>query len=359
MIRPGLYIGYPFVLGLVLASAVSGQWFLAVGGIAFAAAAVLVWQKRLWKYVVLSTLSCLTACCVYWNADAAYARQLAFAGQETQFTGSVYRRTVYDSGFARYYLKGEFPDGTKARVELFLDGADYAYGETLNLTGTPEKPEHSALFDGASYAKAQRVSLTFGTDTVVTSHLPLEKPMLRSIVYNWREKMLGCIRARMGRETAEMLTGLLFGDRTGMSRENRTALNRTGLGHVLVVSGLHFDFLAVCAGLTVIVLMQEGKSAGLGSIGGIGDSYWGKNKGRSMEGTLVRFTKILAAAFLVLALLLNMIPDKSSSTAVQTTPVESEAPAETTAAGQTEGAADAVASTEAAVDTEASTKSAK
>ena len=118
-------------------------------------------------------------------------------------------------------------------------------------------------------------------------------------------------------------------------------------------------FLAVCVGLTVIVLMQEGKSAGLGSIGGIGDSYWGKNKGRSMEGTLVRFTRILAAAFLVLALLLNMIPDKSSSTAVQTTPVESEAPAETTAAGQTEGAADAVASTEAAVDTEASTKSAK
>ena len=80
-------------------------------------------------------------------------------------------------------------------------------------------------------------------------------------------------------------------------------------------------FLFVCIALTVIVLMQEGKSAGLGSIGGIGDSYWGKNKRRSMEGNLVRFTKILAAAFLLIALALNMIPDKTSSVS---TPVVAE-----------------------------------
>ena len=102
-------------------------------------------------------------------------------------------------------------------------------------------------------------------------------------------------------------------------------------------------FLAVCVGLTAIVLMQEGKSAGLGSIGGIGDSYWGKNKSRSMEGNLVKFTKLLAAAFLVLALLLNMIPDSSSSSSSTAT----QAVVETEAAVQTE-AAQAAAQTEAA-----------
>ena len=82
-------------------------------------------------------------------------------------------------------------------------------------------------------------------------------------------------------------------------------------------------FLAVCIGLTAIVLMQEGKAAGLGSIGGIGDSYWGKNKGRSMEGNLVRFTKFLAAAFLLIALLLNMIPDSSRSSSTASSSSES------------------------------------
>ncbi len=57
---------------------------------------------------------------------------------------------------------------------------------------------------------------------------------------------------------------------------------------------------------TVIVLMQEGKSAGLGAISGAAETYWGKNKGRSMEGALVKFTKFLGIAFMLLAIVLNI-----------------------------------------------------
>ena len=68
---------------------------------------------------------------------------------------------------------------------------------------------------------------------------------------------------------------------------------------------LKIVFIIVCIVLTVIVLMQEGKSAGLtGSISGIADTYWGKNKGRSMEGTLEKLTKILAFVFIALAAVL-------------------------------------------------------
>ena len=113
-------------------------------------------------------------------------------------------------------------------------------------------------------------------------------------------------------------------------------------------------FLAVCVGLTVIVLMQEGKAAGLGSIGGIGDSYWGKNKSRSMEGNLVRFTKFLAGAFLVIALLLNMIPDSSgsSSSTPVTTVAETEASAGSAQSEAPAGTAQADASAQ-EVQTEA------
>ena len=65
-------------------------------------------------------------------------------------------------------------------------------------------------------------------------------------------------------------------------------------------------FILDCIGLSVIVLMQEGKSQGLGSIAGMADTYWGKNKGRSMEGKLEKATKILAVLFFVLALVLNL-----------------------------------------------------
>ena len=65
-------------------------------------------------------------------------------------------------------------------------------------------------------------------------------------------------------------------------------------------------FVLDCIGLTVIVLMQEDKQQGLGSIAGVADTYWGRNKGRSMEGGLVKATTVMAILFFVLAVILNM-----------------------------------------------------
>ena len=65
-------------------------------------------------------------------------------------------------------------------------------------------------------------------------------------------------------------------------------------------------FIIICLALTVLVLMQEGRSAGLGAISGAAETYWGKNKGRSMEGTLQKLTTILGIAFIVLSLVLNL-----------------------------------------------------
>ena len=65
-------------------------------------------------------------------------------------------------------------------------------------------------------------------------------------------------------------------------------------------------FILVSLALLVIVLMQEGKSAGLGAISGAAETYWGKAKGRSMEGMLEKITKYLAIAFMLLAVVLNM-----------------------------------------------------
>ena len=69
---------------------------------------------------------------------------------------------------------------------------------------------------------------------------------------------------------------------------------------------INIIFILVCVALTALVLMQEGKSAGLGSISGAAETYWGRNKGRSMEGMLVKITKILAVFFMLLAVVLNL-----------------------------------------------------
>ena len=74
---------------------------------------------------------------------------------------------------------------------------------------------------------------------------------------------------------------------------------------VIVKTILTVIFIIISIALTVIILMQESKSAGLGAISGAADTYWGKNKGRSMEGMLIRLTRIFVILFIVIAAVLN------------------------------------------------------
>ena len=70
----------------------------------------------------------------------------------------------------------------------------------------------------------------------------------------------------------------------------------------IVISILLF---IICIALAGIVLLQQGKSAGLsGAISGAAESYFGKNKARTMEGKFERITKILATCFIILTLVL-------------------------------------------------------
>lgn len=61
--------------------------------------------------------------------------------------------------------------------------------------------------------------------------------------------------------------------------------------------------------LSVIILMQSKRSAGLGAISasGGGDTYWSKNKGHSVEGALEKYTKIGGALFMIIAFVINLV----------------------------------------------------
>ena len=67
-------------------------------------------------------------------------------------------------------------------------------------------------------------------------------------------------------------------------------------------------FLIICAIVLIAsVLMQQGNTAGLGSIGGGAETFLGKNKAKSYEGKLELTTKISAAVFVLLAILMTAL----------------------------------------------------
>lgn len=125
-------------------------------------------------------------------------------------------------------------------------------------------------------------------------------------------------------------------------------------------------FVIAALAIIVVVLLQEGKSAGLGSLNGStgnSDSYWEKNKKNTLEGKFETWTKLTAGLFVVFALVLMLISSNgkvaqtqvSAENAVTTTEqnaetqTEGEVAAETTAPEATD-AADNQAANEAEAD---------
>ena len=60
--------------------------------------------------------------------------------------------------------------------------------------------------------------------------------------------------------------------------------------------------------LSVIIIMQSGKSAGLsGAIAGGAENFFAKGKAKTWDEKLAKMTKWFALAFILLTLLLNLI----------------------------------------------------
>ena len=68
-----------------------------------------------------------------------------------------------------------------------------------------------------------------------------------------------------------------------------------------IVTVIHIIF---AISIIVIVLLQSGKSAGLGSIAGGAETFFGKNKGRTLDAMLGKYTAFAAIAFLITSVLL-------------------------------------------------------
>lgn len=69
-------------------------------------------------------------------------------------------------------------------------------------------------------------------------------------------------------------------------------------------------YIAVCLVLITIILLQKKRTAGLGAgMSGMGNNqtYWDRNKGRSLEGALEKYSKILGTVFIILSLVLTVI----------------------------------------------------
>ncbi|MDO5124379.1 MAG: preprotein translocase subunit SecG [Eubacteriales bacterium] len=65
--------------------------------------------------------------------------------------------------------------------------------------------------------------------------------------------------------------------------------------------------LVAAIALVIVVILQEGNTKGVGVVSGGADTFFAKNKARSVDAFLRRFTKFFAVGFFVLVLAINVV----------------------------------------------------
>ncbi|HRN40255.1 MAG TPA: preprotein translocase subunit SecG [Ruminococcus bromii] len=63
----------------------------------------------------------------------------------------------------------------------------------------------------------------------------------------------------------------------------------------------------IVLGVLLAIILQEGNQQGIGAVTGVADSYFSKNKARSIDAFLSRWTKVFAAIFVIFVIALNVL----------------------------------------------------
>lgn len=97
-------------------------------------------------------------------------------------------------------------------------------------------------FDYRLYYRSKGISRVIKADSI--SLLKKDSAgVFASLLYLSREKVKNTIYEALPAEQAAILVGIITGDKAGIDEDTRNAYMRTGLSHILSVSGLHVGFL--------------------------------------------------------------------------------------------------------------------
>ena len=72
-----------------------------------------------------------------------------------------------------------------------------------------------------------------------------------------------------------------------------------------IILGILLGIVAIA--IIIVIILQEGNEQGLGVVTGAADSYFSKNKARSIDAFLARWTKVFAAIFVIFVIALNVL----------------------------------------------------
>ena len=228
-----------------------------------------------WCVAILAAVYCAL---LLGAGDLVRTDLMGFAGEEVRLTGRVVSVTKYDD-YTRVVLRATAverdaedgaDDGEKAVVDEAVDataerpaGGPLKKRETVLLTLTGDFPyrrlagsevtvwttlrlpagkRNPGGFDYRTYLRGKRIFVTGSGPAAYLAETGVRHP-LRGLATTMRETFAEWLAERTDRETASLLVAMVLGDRSLLADETEADFRRSGLSHLMAVSGLHVTLL--------------------------------------------------------------------------------------------------------------------
>ena len=174
-----------------------------------------------------------------------YKPVVAYDGKFGSFSGRVMEMTVYENDRAGYVLKGRINGETKAKINYYGADMSASYGDIITIGNCRFAVTQSDyLFDSESYYKSEGIFLTVNSVRDVSVERTCSRP-IRNVMADFRETMTARLKEKSDETTGAFLAAMIFGEKRQLDGELKTALYRSGIGHILAVSGLHVSIIAM------------------------------------------------------------------------------------------------------------------
>lgn len=173
-----------------------------------------------------------------------YDKAIAYHGAEGSFSGEIESVTYYDEEKASYILDGRINGEFKAKAVYFGEAYDVSLGDTINIENcTFTIPDSDYLFDSAGYYLSDRVFLSIEKADGIT-HTSENSRKLQNFLLDYKERVKSDFVIKAGEQNGGLLSGMVFGDKENITENAKTSMYRTGIGHIMSVSGLHVSIVA-------------------------------------------------------------------------------------------------------------------
>lgn len=257
MVRKMAYVGFSYFAGMLFASFFSFYALIGVMTLALIVCAVFYFAKvrhsagkkrEMLGAAAVTMLVCTVSASVgiilFSSYDKnVYENVVSYDGREISFTGKITDLKQYDSGFSLYTAKGETESGTKTVVTFFSENDICEISDRICVAGKCEALNDSWKFPEKSYYKAKGIFVKIAE----ISSLEVQKSNSFTIVSTlkaYRDKICTEIRNFLPGQEGAVVLAMLFGDKSGLDDSDKIYFYRSGIGHIMAVSGAHMVIIS-------------------------------------------------------------------------------------------------------------------